>query len=161
MLLNYGPSNQLTPWNKVFLETLTGPIHSDCQEILRLLMEPEGSSPCTQEPPAGPYLEPRNSCPHIPSCFLKIHLNSIFLSTSMSSKWSFPFRFFTQHFMCMRGIQEIRTMTGNTAEAWYLYCSSSGSDMLRVWFSCSPFVPSECGVKMVATLEVCTKDEQH
>jgi hypothetical protein len=68
----------------------------------------------------------------------------------------------------MRGIQNVRAileyfrcMIGNTAEAWS-YCSSrSDSDMLRVWFICSPFVSSECGVKMVATQEVCTKDEQH
>jgi hypothetical protein len=33
--------------------------------------------------------------------------------------------------------------------------------MLRVWFSCTPFVPSEHGVKMVATVEVCTKDKQY
>jgi hypothetical protein len=51
-------------------------------------------------------------------------------------------------------------MNDNTAEAW-TYCSSrSDSDILRVWFSC-PFVPSECGVKLVATLEVYTKEEQH
>jgi hypothetical protein len=31
--------------------------------------------------------------------------------------------------------------------------------MLRVWFSSSPFVPSEHGVKMTAPLEVCTKDK--
>jgi hypothetical protein len=68
----------------------------------------------------------------------------------------------------MRGIPNVgavfeyfRCMIGNAAEA-RSYCSSrSDSDMLRVWLSCSPFVPSECGVKMVATLEVCTKDEQH
>jgi hypothetical protein len=40
-------------------------------------------------------------------------------------------------------------MIGNTAEAWS-YCSSrSDNDMLQVWFSCSPFVPSNCGIKMV------------
>jgi hypothetical protein len=33
--------------------------------------------------------------------------------------------------------------------------------LLRAWFSCSPFVPSEHGVKMIAPLEVCTKDKQH
>jgi hypothetical protein len=48
-----------------------------------------------------------------------------------------------------------RCMIGNTAEIWS-YCSSD-SEMLRVWSSCSPFVPSECVVKMVATLDVCTK----
>jgi hypothetical protein len=52
-------------------------------------------------------------------------------------------------------------MIGSTAEAWSYWSPRSDNDMLRVWFSCSLFVPSECGVKMVATLEVCTKDEQH
>jgi hypothetical protein len=33
--------------------------------------------------------------------------------------------------------------------------------ILRVWFSCRSFVLSDCGVKMVATLEVFTKDERH
>jgi hypothetical protein len=43
-----------------------------------------------------------------------------------------------EYFLCM---------TGNTAGTWS-YCSSrSDSDMLRVWFSCSPFVPGKCGVK--------------
>jgi hypothetical protein len=70
--------------------------------------------------------------------------------------------------LCTRGIQKVREileyfrcMIGNTAEVWSYFSSRSDNDMLRVWFSCSPFVPSECGVKMVATLEVCTKDEQH
>jgi hypothetical protein len=33
--------------------------------------------------------------------------------------------------------------------------------MLQVWFSYSPFVQSEHGIKMTAPLQVCTKDEQH
>jgi hypothetical protein len=33
--------------------------------------------------------------------------------------------------------------------------------MLRVWFSCSPFVPSEHGATTIAPLEICTKDKQH
>jgi hypothetical protein len=64
-----------------------------------------------------------------------------------------------------RRIKKVRTileyfccMIGSTAEAWSCCSSRSDGDMLRVWFSC-PFVPNECGVKMVATLEVCTKDE--
>jgi hypothetical protein len=52
-------------------------------------------------------------------------------------------------------------MIGNTAKVWSCCSSGSDSDMLRVWFSCSPFVPSEHGVKMTDTLEVCTKDTQH
>jgi hypothetical protein len=51
-----------------------------------------------------------------------------------------------------------RCKIGNTAEAWS-YCSSrSDSDILRVWFSCSLFMPSERDVKMTAPLEVCTRD---
>jgi hypothetical protein len=52
-------------------------------------------------------------------------------------------------------------MTGNNAEAWS-YCSSrSDSDMLLVWFSCFPFVPSKHGINMTVPLEVCTKNKQH
>jgi hypothetical protein len=52
-------------------------------------------------------------------------------------------------------------MIGNTAEVWS-YCSlRSDGDMLRVWFTCRPFVPSEHGGKMFATLEVCAKDGQY
>jgi hypothetical protein len=49
-------------------------------------------------------------------------------------------------------------MIGNTAEAWPYCRSRSDIDMLRVWFTCSPFMPSERGVNTVATPEVCTKD---
>jgi hypothetical protein len=67
----------------------------------------------------------------------------------------------------MKEIKKVRSIPkyfcyviGNTAEA--LSCCNSRSDgnMLRVWFSCSSFVPNEHGVKMTAPLEVCTKDEQ-
>jgi hypothetical protein len=45
---------------------------------------------------------------------------------------------------------------GNTVGAW-LYCTSGrDGDLLRVWFSCSPFVPSECGVKVTAALKTAT-----
>jgi hypothetical protein len=49
---------------------------------------------------------------------------------------------------------------GNTAETWSCCTSSSDGDMLRVWFSCSPFLSSQHGVKTSAGLEVCTKDKQ-
>jgi hypothetical protein len=51
-------------------------------------------------------------------------------------------------------------MIGSTAEAVSCCSSRSDGDMLRVWFSCSPFVSSESGVKMVAAVEVCIKDKQ-
>jgi hypothetical protein len=57
-------------------------------------------------------------------------------------------------------LEYVRCIIGNTAEAWS-YCSSrSDGKMLRVWFNCSPFMPSECGVKMTALLQVCTNDKQ-
>jgi hypothetical protein len=52
-------------------------------------------------------------------------------------------------------------MIGNTVEAWSCCSSRSDGDMLRVWFSCSPFVPEEHSVKLTAPLQVCTKDKQH
>jgi hypothetical protein len=33
--------------------------------------------------------------------------------------------------------------------------------MLQVWFSCSRFVPSERGVKMIAPLEIYNNDKEH
>jgi hypothetical protein len=66
---------------------------------------------------------------------------------------------FLINLLYMRGIKKVRAIseyfhcvTGNTAEAWLCCSSRSDSDMLWVWFSC-PFVPSECCVKMVATLK--------
>jgi hypothetical protein len=33
-------------------------------------MEPKGSLPCSQEPAAGPYPEPDEPNPHIPTLFI-------------------------------------------------------------------------------------------
>jgi hypothetical protein len=66
-----------------------------------------------------------------------------------------------------RRIQNVRAILkyfcyviGSTAEAWSHCNSRSYSDMLRVWFSCSPSASSECRVQMVLQLKVYTKDEQ-
>jgi hypothetical protein len=65
----------------------------------------------------------------------------------------------------LRGNSESKGMVGIFSLCDWQHCWSlvmlylKVSDMLRVWFICSPFVPNECVVKMVPTLEVCTKDE--
>jgi hypothetical protein len=43
-------------------------------------------------------------------------------------------------------------MIRNTAKAWSYHRSRSHSDMLRVWFSCDPFEPNECGAKWLLHL---------
>jgi hypothetical protein len=69
---------------------------------------------------------------------------------------------YTKEIKKVRAILEyFRRMIGNTAEAWSCCSLRSDGDMLRVWFSCSSYVPCEHGVKMAAPIEFCTKDKQH
>ena len=56
-------------------------------------MEPEGSLPHSQEPATCLYPEPARSSPYPTSHFLKIHLNIILPTTSVSPKWSITLRF--------------------------------------------------------------------
>jgi hypothetical protein len=44
-------------------------------------------------------------------------------------------------------------MIGSIAEAWSYCISRSDGDLLRVWFGCGLFMPSDCDVKMVDTLK--------
>jgi hypothetical protein len=69
--------------------------------------------------------------------------------------FSVVFALNTKEIQKVRAILEyFRCMIGNTAEAWS-YCSSrSDCDMLRVWFTYSPFVQSEHGVNVTAPLKV-------
>jgi hypothetical protein len=57
-------------------------------------MQPESSSPCSQEPATGPCSEPDQSSPEpyrLPYSF-EIQLNTVLPSTTRSRKWSLPFR---------------------------------------------------------------------
>jgi hypothetical protein len=49
--------------------------------------EPDGSSPCSQDPAASPYPEPTESTPHAQANILKIHSHSILPPTPRSSEW--------------------------------------------------------------------------
>jgi hypothetical protein len=52
----------LTPWCRILFEKL---IVTQLIKKCPLFMEPEGSSPCSQKPPTGPYSEPdESSSPH-------------------------------------------------------------------------------------------------
>jgi hypothetical protein len=53
--------------------------------------EPEGSSPCSQEPITGPYPESTESITH-PTNLPKIDSDLILTSTPRSSEWSLSFR---------------------------------------------------------------------
>ena len=59
-------------------------------------MEPEGSSPYSQEPAIYPYPEPDRSSLRPPSNLSKIRFNIIFPSTPGSSKWFIPLGFSTK-----------------------------------------------------------------
>jgi hypothetical protein len=51
-------------------------------------------------------------------------------------------------------------MLDNIAKDWSCCSLRLDRDMLRVWFSCSSFVPSEHGAKLTASPGLCTKDKQ-
>jgi hypothetical protein len=56
----------LIPWNRALLEKL---IVTQLVKKFSPFVEPEGSSPCSQEPAIGHYLEPYASSPHLSTLF--------------------------------------------------------------------------------------------
>lgn len=56
-------------------------------------------------------------------------------------------------------LEHIRLALGNIAEVWSYRSTRSEGGVLRVWFI-FPSVQSKHGVKVAATREVSTKDEQ-
>jgi hypothetical protein len=87
-------TNLLTPWNRVLLEKL----------IVTQLVKKFTAFYKTRRFITvflGPYPEPDEPSPHLPTLFSRIRSNIILPSTPTSSEWSLPFGFSDQDFVCI------------------------------------------------------------
>jgi hypothetical protein len=79
-------------------------------------MEPEGSSPCSQDPATVPILS------QIPEpCFPKNHFNIILPCTPSSSDWSLPFRLSIQNFVRVSHSPHACYMTSLSHPPWFYH----------------------------------------
>jgi hypothetical protein len=74
------------------------------EEIPPSFMEPDGLSPCSQEPAAGPYPVPFESSSHPHTCHFKI----ILPFTPSFSKLSFPFQIFSHNILLISHLSDKR-----------------------------------------------------
>jgi len=74
---------------------------SPSQEILFLVLNPNVCYSVHMRLPMDPILSQINSVHNLASSFLKFHLNIIFTATPTSPKWSLPFRFSNQNYICI------------------------------------------------------------
>jgi hypothetical protein len=89
-------SNTIHKYNITYLLTELSPSReaANCaaiQEIPSNFKEPEGSSPCSQEPSTGPYPEPVRSSPYDPICLRYILILSLLLLINVFLVSPFPF----------------------------------------------------------------------
>jgi hypothetical protein len=73
-------------------------------------MEPEGSSPCSQEPSTGPYPQPDESSPYYPiylrsisilSSHLRLGLSADFYSSGFTTEILYSFLLFPVRAICL------------------------------------------------------------
>jgi len=76
-------------------------IQSVNREIPRILWKPKVCYRVHKSPPLFPTLRQMHPVHNLPPYFPDINCNIIFPSTSMSSKWSLPFRFSNQNIACI------------------------------------------------------------
>jgi hypothetical protein len=69
-LLTYLLTYSLTPWCRILFEKLS----LNLSKYPDFFMEPEGSSPCSQNPATGPYPEPAESIRPIKPYLPKVHV---------------------------------------------------------------------------------------
>jgi len=85
-------------------------------------MEPEASLPCSQEPAYGPFPEPDESSPQLPTLFLLRSTHIMFSSKASYSELSLPFIFrlkFCVHYSTPKTIFKIECYETMSTLLWH------------------------------------------